>query len=98
LSQTAAGQFPIFLFKDQNDNSTDEITVVWNGQSDRVPSSYTVYLQIYNRDSTTWETLDTDDFTGANTDFDLEGSITVNLDNYYDASNWVAHRVYQDAE
>ena len=34
---------------------------------------------------------------GVNTDFDLTGSITSNLGNYYDGSFWIACRVYQRA-
>ena len=96
VAQTATDEHAIFLFKDKNDNATDGISVTWNGQTDLAPSSSTVYLQIYNRDSTAWENLDSDSTTGVDTDFDLTGSVSENLDDYYDANNWVACRVYQE--
>jgi len=95
--QTASDEFAIFEWKDQNTNSTDKIEPSWNGQTDRAPSVSTVYLQIYNRNSTTWETLDSDNTTGINTDFDLTGTQSINLSDYYDGSNWVSCRVYQEA-
>ena len=98
VAQTATDEYSVFLFKDRHTNNTDMITVRWNGQSDLAPSSSTAYLQIFNRDSNLWETLDSDSTTGANTDFDLNGIQSVNLTNYYDASNWVAFRVYQEAK
>jgi hypothetical protein len=97
VAQTALDEFAIFEWKDQNTNNTDQIDVQWNGQTDRAPSASTVYLQIYNRNSTTWETLDSDNTTGADTDFDLTGTQAVNLSDYYDASNWISCRVYQEA-
>ena len=97
VEQCATDEFTIFLFKDKNDNNTDDIAVTWNGQSDLAPSSSTVYLQVFNRTTTTWENEDSESVEGANTDFDLEGEITANHGDYYDASNWVAWRVYQEA-
>ncbi len=96
VSQTAQGEYAIFLFKNKND-SQENITLNWNGQSDRAPSDSTIYLQIYNRNSTTWENLDSDDETGANTDFDLTGTQSANLSNYFDADFWISWRVYQQA-
>ncbi len=96
VSQSASGEYAIFLFKNKND-SQENITLNWNGQSDRAPSASTVYLQIYNKNSTTWENLDSDNTTGANTDFDLNGTQSANLSNYFDADFWISWRVYQQA-
>ena len=96
ISQSATGEYAIFLFKNKND-SQENITLNWNGQSDRSPSDSAVYLQIYNRNSTTWENLDSDDTTGANTDFDLTGTQSANLNNYFDDDFWISWRVYQQA-
>jgi len=97
VSQTATDENAIFLFKDQNDNNTDQIDVSWNGQSDLAPSQSPVYLQVYNRTTTSWETVDTDDASNADTDFDLTATISIGLNNYYDVSNWVSYRIYQEA-
>ena len=32
---------------------------------------------------------------GTTTEFTLSGLQSTNLNNYYDGSNWVAHRIYQ---
>ena len=97
VAQTATNEYAVFLFKKQHINNTDTFTVAWNGQTDYAPSSSTVYLQVYNRVGATWDEIDSDSTTGVNTDFDLTGSITSNLGNYYDGSFWIACRVYQRA-
>lgn len=85
----------IHEFKDKNTNNTDQVTLTWNGQSDVAPSTTSVRLQVYNRNSTTWETLATESSASANTDFTLTGSVTSNLSNYYDGSFYISGRVYQ---
>jgi hypothetical protein len=97
VAQTATDQFSVFLFKDKATTNTKAINVSWNGQSDRAPSSSAVYLQIFNRTSGLWETLDSDNATAVNTDFALSGVKSTGLTNYYDANFWVACRVYQEA-
>lgn len=97
-SQAAVNQYAVVLFKDKASSSSDQIHVVWRGQSNIAPSISTVYLQIYNRNTSTWETLDSDDSASAGTDFVLTGSKTTGLSNYYDGSNWVSCRVYQLAQ
>lgn len=98
LQSASNGQYAVFLFKNQNVNSTDDIYVFWKGRSAVAPSARTVFLQIYNRNSTTWETLDSDSITAANTKFTLSGSITANHADYYDAGHWVACRVQQQSQ
>jgi len=92
----------VFQFRDKNinGNNTDKIKVSWNGQSDLAPSTSTVYLQIYNQDTDTWETLNSDDVTAADTDFTLSGEQFATVDKYYelmDGDYWVSCRVYQEA-
>jgi len=96
VDQTATNLYAIFKFKDKNTNSTDLMTVTWNGQSTTAPSASIVKLQIYDRTQAQWEDLDSDNTTGANTDFDLTADITTELDHYYDASSWISCRVWQD--
>lgn len=83
------------LYKFFAANNTDNITVDWNGQVDIAPSSRTVFLQIYNYNTSSWETLDSDNSSGAQIDFNLSGSITANQSNYYGAGNRISARIYQ---
>jgi len=68
----------------------------WEGQTDLAPSSSTVFLQIFNRNTPAWETVDSDNTTAADTDFTLEANIP-DLTNYKNASNVISCRVYQEA-
>ena len=94
VNQNITSTYATFLFKNQNPTQ-QETTIKWNGQSNLAPSISTIYLQIYNRTSGEWEELDHDDTTDANTDFDLDGSISANLGNYFNVDGWIACRIYQ---
>lgn len=87
-----------FLFKEFNENETNEqkFTITWRGKSSLAPSSAAVYLQVYNRTSGQWETLDSDSTTSANTKFTLTGTKSTNLSGYYDSNYVISVRVYQD--
>jgi hypothetical protein len=98
VSQVAVNQYSIFEFKNKSTYNTDEIHVAWIGKTDIAPSTSTVYLQIYNRNSTTWETLASDSSSSANIPFTLVGAKTTSLSNYYDSGNWISCRVYQLAQ
>ena len=87
----------IFEFKNKNLNNTDIIMPIWKGQSTLAPSLSTVYLQIYNRTTELWETIDSDNATAANTTFTLTSTVDSGLVNYYDGEYWVSFRIYQDA-
>lgn len=45
-----------------------------------------------------WEMIDSDGTTAADTDFDMQGTVTTSLSDYYDGSNWIACRVWQEAK
>ena len=94
VSQSAISQYAIHQYKkDVGANTT--WTVKWNGQSSLAPSTSVVKLQIYDRDGTTWEDLDEDNATGANTDFDLTATISADADHYKDGTI-ITCRVYQN--
>lgn len=97
INQDALSEFAIHLYKVTNENSIDDIYVTWNGQSDVAPSGSTIYLQIYNRTTASWETLDSNSAAAADTDFTLSGNKTTSLGDYYNGSNEVAIRVYQES-
>lgn len=84
-----------FRHKNPSGNSTDGFTISWNGQASTAPSTNTVYLQVYNQNTASWETLDSDSATAADTDFDLSGTVSTSASDYYDGSGYVACRVYQ---
>jgi len=63
-------------------------------QSTLAGSSATIYLQIYNRNSSTWETLDSNSTVPADTDFTFLYSLS-SLTNYKDSRNVICVRVYQ---
>lgn len=86
----------VFLFKRQNINNTDTIVISLIAKSEVAPSSSQALLQIYNQDSDSWETLDSDNTTSANTEFTLEGVVDTNVANYYATDNWVSFRLYQE--
>jgi len=96
VDQISNGKYALFLFKDQYSFQSN-ITVTWIGKSDRAPSTSLVKLQIYDRDGTTWEDLDEENGVGAGTEFTLTGTITADLDHYYDANFVISCRVYQQA-
>jgi hypothetical protein len=96
VNQISYGGHAVFLFKDKY-NKLATIEPTWTGQSDYAPTTSTVYLQIYNRNSTTWETVDSNNTSGADANFTLTGTITTNLSDYFDANWWVSCRVYQEA-
>jgi len=72
------------------------VTVTSVSQSTQALSTSTAYLQIYNLNTTTWDAVDNDNTTAANTNFTLEGDIA-DLTNYKDDSNVITCRVYQEA-
>lgn len=90
-------EFALFLFKDTHPDSLGTIILQCIAKSDIAPTQSTVFLQIFNRNSVTWETLDSDNVTAANVEFTLNGEQSANLADYYDASNIIAARVYQEA-
>ncbi len=93
VAQTATSQYAIHQFKDFA-ATANACTIDWEGQTNLAPSLSTVYLQIYNRNSSTWETVDSDNSSAADADFPLSASVA-NLSNYKDASAVISCRVYQ---
>jgi len=93
--QGTTDQYALHQFKEINANDTDALVIHWNGKTTVAGSLSTIYLQIYNRNTTTWETLDSNNSVAVLTDFDLDAMVTSNLSDYYDADNLISVRVYQ---
>jgi len=97
VDQLAVGEYSMFEFKDIKVAGSNLVSVLWNGQSTFPASSSQVALQVYDRDSSAWETMAINTLSAANIDFDLIGSPSGVLDNYTDSSGWMACRVHQYA-
>ena len=94
ITQTGTNGYNEFQFKDKF--SPDEIiSVTWIGQTSWPPASNSVILQIWNVNSSSWETLSSNSSASVNTDFTLNGTQSLNMINYFDTNGWVTCRVYQ---
>jgi len=82
-------------FKRVNNTNQDSVTVLVNMQTSIAPSVVPVYLQVWNENTDLWETIDTNNSSQANEDFDLTANITSNIANYYDSQYTVTFRVQQ---
>jgi hypothetical protein len=93
VCQEATNKYDIHQFKNWNDS---EINCKLKSRlaCSLAPSISTVYLQIYNRNSTLWETVDSNNTAAANTKFTLTAIIS-DLTNYKDINNVTACRIYQ---
>jgi hypothetical protein len=94
VSQDASGgSYTIHEFK----NFTGELsacTLECVSQTTLLPSSSTVYLQIYNVNTTTWDTVDSDNSSPVDTNFTLTAYIA-DLTNYKDGSGIITCRTWQ---
>ena len=90
--------YGVFVWKDQHTTNANVIISTCILKTSIAPSISTVYLQIYNRNSDEWETLDSNNITIADTKFTLNGTQSSNLSYYYDEDYFVIHRIYQKAE
>lgn len=93
VSQSAITEYMIHQYKNFVGANTNCV-LTWNGQTDLSPASSTVNMQIYNRNSTTWETIASNNTASANTDFTI--AFTVNdVTNYIDGDKVISSRIYQ---
>ena len=92
VGQSGSEGYAIHEFK--VDATTGSAVVTWNGQTSIACSVFPVFLQVYTL-SGGWETLDYDDTTIADFDFELIGNIA-NIADYVNGG-YMACRVYQYA-
>lgn len=90
------GKFVLHQFKDFVGGSTTK-RIHWNGKTDYATNVAPVYLQIYNQNTTTWETVVTNNTAATGTDFDLTYDIP-DLTNYKDGSSLLSSRVWQSGK
>lgn len=93
VSITATESVVMHLFKKLNNNRRDKVNVEIDLKTTIAPTTSTVYLQVWNGLTNTWETIDSNSTKSANEVFSLAGSI--NDTAYYDFDNEVAVRVWQ---
>ena len=91
--QTATLEYAIHQFKDAAEGENN-CKLTCECSSTLSPTFSTVYLQIYNVNSSTWETLGSNNTAGADEDFTLEATV-INLTNYKDNDGVVTCRLYQ---
>jgi hypothetical protein len=94
VAQSGYGEYVLHQFKDYV-GDVNSATPEWEGQTNLAPTSATVYLQIYNRNTTTWDTIASNNSSNADTDFTLTNTVS-DLSNYKDASKVISCRVYQE--
>lgn len=97
VDQAATDEYAIFQFKDVHTNDNSKIDIRWHGWSNRSTADSPVLLQIYNYDTTTWDTVDTENTAIANEHFDLTANLITDTAKYFDGSYVVTCRVYQEA-
>jgi len=92
VGQTATNEYAIHQFK--NYVAGDGCFLTWEGQTNCPPSLSPVYLQIYNRNTNEWETVDSDNSSPEDIDFTLTKTMA-DLSDYKDGNNVIVCRVYQ---
>lgn len=91
--QVGTVEFIIHQFKDYFPAPS---TITCKLKTTFAPATSTVYLQIYNRNTPGWETVDSDNSSAVNNDFVLDYYIA-DVTDYIDASDVISCRVYQEA-
>lgn len=88
-------EYMIQEFKKTWTNSTDNPTFSWNGRTTQDTRTSPLLIQIYNVNSSTWETVRTINTRPADVDFFTTYTQTTNVSNYYSTNNTVTFRIYQ---
>lgn len=92
VSQNSTTEYTIHQFKNFVGGATSG-TPLWEGQTNLLPSTSNVVLEIYNVNTTAWVEIDRDNSSPIDTDFTL--TATVDLADYKNTQNVVCCRVYQ---
>lgn len=88
-------KYMIREYKYKHQNNTDAVTMTWKGRSTVACTRSPILIQIYNVNSTAWETLASNTTSPVDTDFTAIVTQSINLSNYYDSTNTVTFRSYQ---
>jgi len=93
VCQTGTQQYIIHEFKDYVGSNT-YCQLNWSGDTTLAPSSSTVYLQIYNRNTLVWDTVASNNTAPADTNFTMSATIP-DLTAYKDIATIISCRFYQ---
>ena len=93
VGQDTSYNYTIHQFKEYCGNS-DICTLTCVCKTNYLPSISPVYLQIFNINTSSWETVDTNNTANINTSFTLSADI-FGLNNYKDENTVMTCRVYQ---
>lgn len=93
VSQTGTQEYMIHEYKNFVSDKVGML-VSWIGQTTLAPSSSIIKLQIFNRNTNSWDDLDSDNTSAINTDIELSATIG-DFTNYKDARNVISCRVWQ---
>ena len=93
VGQDTSYNYTIHQFKEYC-GSSDICTLTCVCKTNFLPSLSPVYLQIYNRDTSSWETVATNNTANVNTSFTLSANI-FGLSDYKDENTVISCRVYQ---
>jgi hypothetical protein len=96
VGQEATGNYAIHEYKDYA-GSQNSMTITWNGQTNVSCTTSPVLIQIYNRNTTIWDTVITNNTASADTDFDMIIYVS-DLTNYKDVNGVTSCRIYQLAQ
>ena len=94
---SATQKYGVYLFKKKPSSGNPTITIKWVGKTNIPGATSSIYLQVYNRNSASWETLATNSDVSAGVEFTMLGSVLSDLNNYYDSNGYASVRVYQQA-
>lgn len=88
-------EYMIRNYQRKGTDNTSSIQFTWRGRTTTDTRVSPMLVQIYNVNSAAWETLATVNTVPADTDFSATFNQTANVSNYYDSSNQVTFRSYQ---
>lgn len=93
VTTTGTGTAYVIQQFKSNVGSAASVNIRWEGQTKVAASASTVYLQCYNKNTSTWDTMTSNSTASANTDFVMTYGLS-NLTNYADGGVLTC-RVYQ---
>ncbi len=95
LATDGQAEFLVVQFKNTV-SPGQPFTITWRGKSNLACSVSTIFLQVLNRTTNTWETINQDSTTAANTDLTLAATVSSGLSDYLDVNNKITARIYQE--
>lgn len=96
VDAVGTNRYLVHLFRDLMTGSETALSRTWIGRMSRPASVSTVFLQIYNFNTASWETVDSDN--AGTSPLSLGGTVNTNVAHYFDANNITAWRVYQEVQ